>query len=618
MSSHHGQDHYLILQVPKTASSDDIKKAYKKLCLKYHPDKTSDKTHHDLFIKIREAYEILKTSDTKRAYDKQHGFNKSKSFSFNTTTSETKTSTYSSFSSRQPGYYNFYQQFYTRQGDPRSQMADDIRVKKERENDKINKKREEEKFVKMRKEILRKEREELARRDEERKRREELRARQQGKTEEELYKQKKREYLQRQREEYLNKPAHSDPLEHQFRNFDTDQRKEHKEPKENHERNNNSDTGRPSSTSNEYMKHGHMPSDPIVLEEDKKSVDSEGSKRTPESTDSNTASDNHLKAFTEVPKKNGGLNRDNISAFKPDSNGKEPPNKGSDKTTKQKEPLASSKYYDDLMNQDMRTRPRQEPSRIRNRRSLSPSKLSNRIPTSYVREDKSFMKEKDQSSAKRPKKNLSAFKFDELRNNLGSSIAEVDFSDMFESLPSKSRKLSEDRTTSKNKRPKILEFSDGTSKAETLHTPINKRFVKGHAAPLGRQTVKTDITIFDLHASPVIHSYTPPEPPNIILGASVSDVDWRKYVTSVQKYEKEFLNYKKLVLQYQLERYGKDEEYYDSINSDLKAFGVYQDCLQRDIDVLQNYNIQLRIFADTMNIYKQNCSFRSLTEAKGF
>jgi DnaJ-class molecular chaperone len=50
-------DPYEILQIPKNASIDDIKKAYRKLALKYHPDKTGSTS--DEFIKINMAYQIL-------------------------------------------------------------------------------------------------------------------------------------------------------------------------------------------------------------------------------------------------------------------------------------------------------------------------------------------------------------------------------------------------------------------------------------------------------------------------------------------------------------------------------------------------------------------------------
>ena len=50
---------YNILEVSETASQDDIKKAYIKLSLKYHPDRTNNKADADKFKEINKAYEML-------------------------------------------------------------------------------------------------------------------------------------------------------------------------------------------------------------------------------------------------------------------------------------------------------------------------------------------------------------------------------------------------------------------------------------------------------------------------------------------------------------------------------------------------------------------------------
>ncbi len=53
----------------RDASLDDIKAAYKRLCLQYHPDKNREPDAHDKFIKIQEAYQILGDETRKREYD---------------------------------------------------------------------------------------------------------------------------------------------------------------------------------------------------------------------------------------------------------------------------------------------------------------------------------------------------------------------------------------------------------------------------------------------------------------------------------------------------------------------------------------------------------------------
>ena len=63
-------DYYKILGINKTASDADIKKAYRKLALKYHPDKTKgDKTLEDKFKEISAAYAVLSDKEKKQQYD---------------------------------------------------------------------------------------------------------------------------------------------------------------------------------------------------------------------------------------------------------------------------------------------------------------------------------------------------------------------------------------------------------------------------------------------------------------------------------------------------------------------------------------------------------------------
>lgn len=65
------RDYYDVLGVPRTASKDDIKKAYRKLAMKYHPDMNKDKTKEaeEKFKELSEAYEVLADDDKKTRYD---------------------------------------------------------------------------------------------------------------------------------------------------------------------------------------------------------------------------------------------------------------------------------------------------------------------------------------------------------------------------------------------------------------------------------------------------------------------------------------------------------------------------------------------------------------------
>ena len=63
-------DYYSILGINKTASQDEIKKAYRKMALKYHPDRNKDPGATEKFKEIGEAYEVLSNPEKKDIYDR--------------------------------------------------------------------------------------------------------------------------------------------------------------------------------------------------------------------------------------------------------------------------------------------------------------------------------------------------------------------------------------------------------------------------------------------------------------------------------------------------------------------------------------------------------------------
>ena len=63
------KDYYQVLGVAKTASSDEIKRAYRKLALQYHPDRNKSKEAEAKFKEITKAYEVLSDQQKRQTYD---------------------------------------------------------------------------------------------------------------------------------------------------------------------------------------------------------------------------------------------------------------------------------------------------------------------------------------------------------------------------------------------------------------------------------------------------------------------------------------------------------------------------------------------------------------------
>ena len=65
-----GKDYYSILGVTRDASDDDLKKSYRKLALKWHPDKNKSPEAEEKFKEVSEAYEILSDPKKREIFDK--------------------------------------------------------------------------------------------------------------------------------------------------------------------------------------------------------------------------------------------------------------------------------------------------------------------------------------------------------------------------------------------------------------------------------------------------------------------------------------------------------------------------------------------------------------------
>src|SRR5947209_6699959 len=65
------RDYYEILEVSRTATSEEIKRSYRKLAVKFHPDKNpGDHAAEEKFKELGEAYDVLMDQDKRSAYDR--------------------------------------------------------------------------------------------------------------------------------------------------------------------------------------------------------------------------------------------------------------------------------------------------------------------------------------------------------------------------------------------------------------------------------------------------------------------------------------------------------------------------------------------------------------------
>ena len=65
------KDYYIILNIRRTATAEEIKRVYRRLAVKYHPDKNHDPGAEQLFKEINEAYEVIGDPEKRFAYDQK-------------------------------------------------------------------------------------------------------------------------------------------------------------------------------------------------------------------------------------------------------------------------------------------------------------------------------------------------------------------------------------------------------------------------------------------------------------------------------------------------------------------------------------------------------------------
>ena len=70
MATDQKQDYYDVLGVPRNAGADDLKKAFRRLAMQYHPDRNQEPGAEAKFKRVNEAYEVLSDPDKRAMYDR--------------------------------------------------------------------------------------------------------------------------------------------------------------------------------------------------------------------------------------------------------------------------------------------------------------------------------------------------------------------------------------------------------------------------------------------------------------------------------------------------------------------------------------------------------------------
>jgi len=603
------QDYYQLLGLNRDALLADIKKAFRKLSLMYHPDKTDDKAHHELFLKINEAYEVLKSPETKRQYDRKLGVSAGGSTSARAPATNVHEYTYrrTTTTTTSGGYYGFYQSYYRREDDHLRQ-AEQEKARFERDRRKAFE------AARLAEELLRKQQELKEQNMKEQMRR--MKAQ----------KEKLLEYLRQQEKQRREASAPNDNATTQDEEpVDSEPLRDYTSLRDAYERAKQAAYNRANRTLNvraedqfdrQYRQtqstqsgrtqnqsyqeranttHGTNSSDPIVLSDDDEngesfySVHEDNGEQEVKNEHENVDSKNdNSKGDGKTP----GNDADQPHTPERDQNRdhEEPTGDPVKPNTQEKD---RAERLNNLVDPSIKIRPRQEPNFMRSRRSVSPRRPVHTEPRPKT----------NLNRTKRAKKD--PFTFNGFQENLGVDIDDVDFSDMLNSLPNEgTRRKPSVSIANHSKRPKTTQYTNGTTKADTLHTPVNKNSVKGHPGGL---------TALDLHASPAILNCRPPEPPEATIDANIEENEWQQYVINIENYEKAFLQYKQIIVQYQVERTKRDADLFSEINTSPNNLKVYQESLQRDLKVQQDYVDQLRIYTNLMNIYQQNRNWISST-----
>lgn len=599
--------YYQLLGIRTSATVDEIKKSYKKLAVKYHPDKTEDKSHHELFLRISEAYTTLVDPELRRAYDAKAGIllaharttpksSGTESASFRYTTDDyTNPFRYSRGSATdtfrtgfRPSYFEFFR--LSNRGPPDSNDRG-ARYKTSyatpAEDDSL-----------------------LAARLAQRKMKEAMERRRQ----EFIDEVQRKKYAEEERlRRYMQNVHGSTHYSSRFHTGTEGHNRYEWGKYQAHQR-----AWSPNHPVYEDIFDGD-PAEPIVVEDEEEpdveeQDDENGDEDSgnPETTvEDINDSDNSVDLFqktdvSEEQQTEPPLNIDEDASF---ATAESTANPASTNTPDVVE-VAEDGNNDQSFIPEPLSSPLRGPSASPRRmaREATPhikAQISKSINERMGLTEKEHVGFQAVPNIHNGAKKAKFSNFEAMKESLGTTIDDVDFTDFRETLPNSGGR-SPRRQSSRSdpyerpsKKAKVSEYTNGSSKAQTLFTPVN--------ASYARKSLNT-ISVSDLTPqnddSKLIFTHSPP---HIDLNKITSREEWHSYVNLVNEYQHAFTGYREAVLNFQVDRLKKDVRHHNIIYSDNSCLDVYQTCLFNDALLLQNLNRSMQEFRETIKEFNSNC-----------
>lgn len=648
-------DYYNVLGVSRAASTEEIKKQYKKLAIKFHPDKNKDEGAHEKFLLVSEAYETLKDDALRQEYNMKNAMNGTRASTFQQRASDftshfpSQRYSYNTLSTgdytQAQGAANSYKfgnsfrsgsSYFSSYFESNARAYSDYFQRPSRREAKESKARD-------------------ARTDPQRV------AEDAKKMMQEHLERKKAEYLRNAKRKAEAEEENRRRMEQVLRDYTQPSTASQKVKSEKFRAHKNlwdletepEGLSGSSSSSGSGVQPGQNSSRPIVVDDDTEE-DSPGVGRVDPDEDARASYDVDVDVDVDADGKDEGVEEDLAS----ESEDEYYQDADSHRNTRDSDLYEGSEDFDDhdgdnieedeneFFHEDKATNPPSEG--FNHMEETSFASEADEYPKTPVSEPdvveidddertgtkaaplEEVPKETPQYSSKRAKhirqtsfaqqrpgetpngaKKPRLSNYDDMKSSLGTDLNDLDFSDILDNLPGMAKSRNGKSAASPSvpspsraakmrtsKRPKIAEYTDGLTRALNLFTPVNRLNLRDPSHTVTARDLQPKM---DLQSLKFTHS-----PPQLLLQPSTSKEEWDDYSAKMQLYQLQFSAYRKLVLEYQVARFDIDEKCHNVIYSDADSLAEYQQCLSTEYQIMRGYDEAFQEFQQATRIFRAN------------